>query len=149
MQYKMHGSVINVLANLDQIQSILPHLSHDGATIGVFLKQRYEYKTPYISGNVNPNMVMVILRYLIKTSLYKYLNVTIHHQWATLFGLHMISESQIPTYNNASFDHFDFNNEKIHYTPTNSMKHNFLDAPKIMDSILYCPKSKISPFRFI
>jgi hypothetical protein len=34
-----------------------------------------------------------------KTLLYKYLNVTIHHQWASLFALH--SESQIPTYNNA------------------------------------------------
>jgi hypothetical protein len=32
----MHGSVINVPTNVDQIQSILPHLPHDGATIGVF-----------------------------------------------------------------------------------------------------------------
>jgi hypothetical protein len=29
------------------------------------------------------------------------LNVTIHHQWATLFALHMNSKFQIPTYNNA------------------------------------------------
>jgi len=34
----MHGNVINVLANVDQTQSILPHLPHGGATIGVFLK---------------------------------------------------------------------------------------------------------------
>jgi hypothetical protein len=34
----MHGNVINILANVDQTQSILPHLPHDGATIGVFLK---------------------------------------------------------------------------------------------------------------
>jgi hypothetical protein len=32
----MHGNVINVLANVDQIQSILSRLSHDGAIIGVF-----------------------------------------------------------------------------------------------------------------
>jgi hypothetical protein len=38
-QYKMHGSVINVLANVDHTQSILSHLPHDGATIGVFLKR--------------------------------------------------------------------------------------------------------------
>jgi hypothetical protein len=35
-QYKMHGCVINVPKNVDQTQSILPHLPHDGAIIGVF-----------------------------------------------------------------------------------------------------------------
>jgi hypothetical protein len=60
-QYKMHGSVINVPTNVDQIQSILPHLPHDGATIGVFLKICLEYKSPYISRNFCPNMVMVAL----------------------------------------------------------------------------------------
>ncbi len=37
-QYYMYGSVIDVHANVNQIQSILPHLPHDGATIGVFFK---------------------------------------------------------------------------------------------------------------
>jgi hypothetical protein len=57
----MHGNVINVPANVDQTKSILPHLSHDGATICVFLKRRFEYKSFYISGNVCSNMMMVIL----------------------------------------------------------------------------------------
>jgi hypothetical protein len=60
-QYKMHGSVINVPTNVDQTQSILPHLPYDGATIGVFLKQRIEYKSLYMSNNVRPNMVIVVL----------------------------------------------------------------------------------------
>jgi hypothetical protein len=81
-------------------------------------------------GNVCPNMVMVVLQDLIKTLLYKVLNVTIHHQWASLFGLHMNSESQILIYNNASSDNSNFNNEEIHYTLTDSMIHNFLDVPK-------------------
>ncbi len=75
------------------------------------------------------------LQYLSETSLYKYLNVTIHHQWASLFVLHMNLESQIPTYNNASFDNFDSNNAKMHCTPIDSMINNFLDVPKIMDII--------------
>jgi hypothetical protein len=33
----MHNSVINIFANVDQNPSMLPHLSHDGATIGIFL----------------------------------------------------------------------------------------------------------------
>ncbi len=31
----MHGSVIDVLTNMNEIQSILPHLPHDDATIDV------------------------------------------------------------------------------------------------------------------
>jgi hypothetical protein len=63
-----------------------------------------------MSKNVHPNMVMVHLQNLIETPLYKNLNVSIHHQWTILFALHMNSKSQIPTYNNAPFDNFDFNN---------------------------------------
>ncbi len=37
-QYKMHGNVINVLANVDQIQSILSCLPHDIAIICMFLR---------------------------------------------------------------------------------------------------------------
>jgi hypothetical protein len=44
-------------------------------------------------GNVRPNMVMVVLQYLIETSLYRDLNVAIHHQWASLFILHVNSKS--------------------------------------------------------
>jgi len=43
----MHGSVINVPTNVDQIQSILPHLPHDGATIGVFF-QKYALNTNHL-----------------------------------------------------------------------------------------------------
>ncbi len=42
-------------------------------------------------------------------------------------------ESQIPIYNNASSDNSNSNNEKIHWTTTKSMIHNFLDVQKIMD----------------
>jgi len=89
-----------------------------------------------MSSNVCPNIVMNALQYLNETSLYKDLNVTIHHQWASLFALHMNLEYQIPTYNNASFDNFDFDNEEIHCTPIDSMINNFLDVPKIMDILL-------------
>jgi hypothetical protein len=78
-----------------------------------------------MSSNVRPNMVMNALQYLNETSLYKDLNVTIHHQWASLFALHMNFEFQIPTYNNASFDNFDFKNEEIHCTLIDSMINNF------------------------
>jgi hypothetical protein len=66
-QYKMHGNVFNVPANVDQIQSILTRLPHDSAIIGVFRKQHIEYKSFRMLQNVHPNMVMIILQYLIET----------------------------------------------------------------------------------
>jgi molybdopterin biosynthesis enzyme len=67
-----------------------------------------------MSRDVHPNMVMVALQNLIETPLYKDLNVTIHHQWASIFALHVNSKFQIPTYDNSSFDNLDFDNEEIH-----------------------------------
>jgi len=58
---------------------MLPHSQHDGVTICLFFKQHLKYKSPYMLENVCPNMVMVTLRDLIETPLYKDLNVTIHH----------------------------------------------------------------------
>jgi hypothetical protein len=43
------------------ILPILPHLPHDVATIGVFLKQHIEYNSFYMSRNVHPNMVIIAL----------------------------------------------------------------------------------------
>ncbi len=88
-QSKMHGSVINVVTNMNEIKSILSHLPHDDTIIGVFIKQRFEYKSLYMSKNVPSNMMIITLRDLIETPLYKDLNVTIHHQWAIFFTLHM------------------------------------------------------------
>jgi hypothetical protein len=33
-QYRLHGSVINVFIDMNQIQSILPFVPHNDATIG-------------------------------------------------------------------------------------------------------------------
>jgi hypothetical protein len=63
----MHGNITNVLTNVDQTQIILPCLPHDGVTIGVFLKRCFQYKSPYMSRNVCPTMVMVTLEDLIET----------------------------------------------------------------------------------
>jgi hypothetical protein len=61
----------------------------------------------------------------------------------------MNSKFQIFTYNNASSDNSDYNNEKIHCTSTDSMIHNFLDASKIMDyenTIYYIAQIKTFTF---
>jgi len=87
---------------------------------------------------------------LIETSLYKDLNVTIHHQWASLFSLHMNSKYQIPIYYNASCNNFNFDNEEIHCTLTYSVIPKFLDVPNIMnyENIMYfiAPSQNFHPF---
>jgi len=60
----MCKTVTNVHVNVDKIQSILPH---EEPTICIFLKWRLEYKSPYILGNVYPNMMMFYLWYFIET----------------------------------------------------------------------------------
>jgi hypothetical protein len=39
-QYNIWGSIINVQANVNKTQSILPHVLDDEATIGIILKHR-------------------------------------------------------------------------------------------------------------
>jgi hypothetical protein len=48
---------------------------------------------------------------LTKTPLYKYLNVTIHHQSASLFTLYIDSKFKIFNFSDASSDNFNSNNE--------------------------------------
>jgi len=84
-------------------------------------------------GKVHPDMLMIVLWDLIKTPLYKELNVTIHHQQTSLFTLLMDLEFQIFNYTDVSSNNFHFDSEELHCTLTYSMIHNFLGAPKIMD----------------
>jgi hypothetical protein len=49
-----------VPTNVNQIQFI-SHVPYDETIIGVLFKWCFEYKSPYISKNVDPNMVMFAL----------------------------------------------------------------------------------------
>jgi hypothetical protein len=42
-QYRMHGSVINVIANVNQTQFILSYIAYDKATLGMSFKLYLEY----------------------------------------------------------------------------------------------------------
>jgi hypothetical protein len=46
VQFKMHGSVINVPLNLNIIQLVLPQLPKDETTLGLIIKRKLEYKSP-------------------------------------------------------------------------------------------------------
>jgi hypothetical protein len=123
-----------VPANIDQTQSLLPRLPEDGTTIGVLLKRRLEYRSPYMSGNIRPNITMIALKDLMTTPLYKECNVVIRPQWNSLFALHMQSSSNLDINmdieDNSNVDNFE---EDIENPPSETLVHNFLDSKKIYD----------------
>jgi hypothetical protein len=133
-QFKLHGSIINVPTNIDQTQSLLPRLPKDGTTIGILLKRRLEYRSPYMSGNIRPNIIMIALKDLIKTPLYKECNIVIRSQWNSLFALNMQSSSNLDVNmdieDNSNADNFE---EDIEDSPSETFVHNFLDSEKIYD----------------
>jgi hypothetical protein len=86
-QYSIKGSGINVPTYVNFTQSILPHPPHDEITIGLSLKRQMKYKSPYLIGNVRPNLIMTTLHDLFNTSLYTDSNISIHSQWLDMFTL--------------------------------------------------------------
>ena len=69
--------MINVLANINKVLSILPRPPDSDTLIGVIIKCRLQYESPFMSGNVCSNMIMLALKDLLNTLLYKELNVKI------------------------------------------------------------------------
>ncbi len=67
------------------------------------------------------------------------MNITIHHQWASLFISHMDLESQLFYFSDVTFNNLDFDSE-LHCTPIELIIHDFLEVPKILDNeiIIYC-----------
>jgi hypothetical protein len=69
-------------------------LPHDDLTIGILLKRRLEYKSPYMCGNVRPNYIILALNDLLKTPLYINSNVTVRRDWKGLFNMHIQSQTK-------------------------------------------------------
>ena len=85
-----------------------------------------------MSGNVRPNMIMLALKDLLHTPLYKSLNIKIHHAWDSLFAIHMNTKTQhnCVDENDIFKDNFEECFEDI---STETMIHNFLDSDIIND----------------
>ncbi len=136
-QYNIKGSIINVPSNINFIQSIFPRLPRDEATIGLSLKRKMEYKSPYLTCNVHPNLIMLALHDLFNTPLYENVGITIH--------LHLLdmSTSSMQTNTNVSCDvdddeSCDHNNEDKFEEEqedilTYTMMQNILSSKQIYD----------------
>jgi hypothetical protein len=109
-QYNIKRTIINVASNINFIQSILPRLPHDEATIGLSLKRQIEYKSTYLIGNVCLNFIMLTLHDLLNTPLYENFGITIHPSWLDMFTLSMQTNTNVPC-NIDDDESCDHNNE--------------------------------------
>jgi hypothetical protein len=94
-QYNIKGSIINVPSNINFTQSILPCLPHDETKIGLSLKRRMEYKSPYLTSNVHLNLIMLALHDVLNTLLYENSRTTIHPCWLDMFTLSMQTNTNV------------------------------------------------------
>jgi len=131
-QYKLHRSVINVPANIDKIQSTLPRFPENDMTIEVVIKHRLQYKSPFMSGNVRLNMIMLALKDLLSTPLYKKLDVNIHHAWDNLFRIHVNIKTEKNFIDDMDVIKDSFE-EDVEQISTDTMIHKFLDSNIIND----------------
>lgn len=81
--------MINVPANINKFQSILPRLSNNDTIIEVIIKHRLQYKSPFMSRNGCPNIIMFALKDLLNNVFYKEFNVKIHHVWYNFLRIHV------------------------------------------------------------
>jgi hypothetical protein len=86
-QYKTWSNIINVLANVNKTQFILPCMPNDETTTGFILKCRLEYKSLYLSWNIKPNQVMLTLKNLMKIALYIHAKISMKPMWENMFNI--------------------------------------------------------------
>jgi hypothetical protein len=67
---------------------------NDETTISLILKCILEYKSPYLSRNIQANQLMVALRNLVKTPLYINAKILVRPMWENMFNIAKIQQSK-------------------------------------------------------
>jgi hypothetical protein len=128
---------MNVPFNINSTQSILPRLPHDETIIGLSLKRRMKYKSPYLTSIVHPNFIMLALHDLFNTPLYEKFGITIYPCWLDMFTLSMETNINVTcgVDDDESCDHNNENKfeEEQEDILTNTMLQNILSSKQIYD----------------
>ena len=67
-QFKIHGNVVNVPAEVSETVNMLPRLPSETGTIKVNLKRRLQYKSSALSLNIRPHKVVQAANWLVTNS---------------------------------------------------------------------------------
>lgn len=87
----MRGGIVNVLAKLSKVQTMLPRKLEEGQMIGVGLHRALDFKWAVASGHVRPDKVMAALSELTKQELCQELGIVIRPNWVESCGLPKIT----------------------------------------------------------
>ena len=81
-QFKIHGNVVNVPAEVSETVNMLPRLPSETGTIKVNLKRRLQYKSSALSLNIRPHKVVQAANWLVTNStLYRQEGITVNQAW--------------------------------------------------------------------
>ena len=85
-QYKIHGNIVNVPADVINTVNILPRLSTETDTIKVQLKRKLKYKNYVLSQNIRPSKVLEAAKWLTENgALYKKESIKLNPDWNGFF----------------------------------------------------------------
>ena len=86
-QFKIHGNIVNVPADVINTVNVLPRLSTETETIKVQLKRRLKYKNYVLSQNVRPSKVFEAAEWLTKNgALYRQESIKVNPNWNDMFA---------------------------------------------------------------
>jgi hypothetical protein len=126
---------------------------NDKTTIGLILKRRLEYKSPYLLGNIWSNQVMVVLKDLVKTPLYINVKISVRPMWEDMFNIaktqqsknHLNTLQETKLNMEQSLDKFKEITKKL---AINTLVQNFLLPDQIMNDeniIIVAPNQDYQP----
>ncbi|KAL9970346.1 hypothetical protein ACROYT_G022703 [Oculina patagonica] len=85
-QFKIHGNIVNVPADVVNTVTILPRLSSETETIKVQLKRKLKYKNYVLSQNIRPSKVFEAAEWLTENGvLYQQEGIKLNPDWNDLF----------------------------------------------------------------
>ena len=85
-QFKIHGNIVNVPADVINTVNILPRLSTETDTIKVQLKRKLKYKNYVLSQNIRPSKVLEAAKWLTENgALYKKESIKLNPDWNGFF----------------------------------------------------------------
>lgn len=80
-QLGLRGTIINVMADVQRAQTVLPRFCHLESSVLVGIKRKLSYDHAYLAGSVRPLRTMCALRALMPTTLYLENSVALNVEW--------------------------------------------------------------------
>ena len=113
-QFKIHGNIVNVPADVTSTVTMLPRLPSQNATVKVNLKRKLQYKSSALSLNVRPQKIIEAAFWLIcSCSLYKDEGIVLNSDWVNSYNAEMPNENADNISEHCDSEQSDGNGENV------------------------------------